>query len=412
MKNIIYLIIVLLISSQNVLSVEESRIALLIGNQGYQKGRLDNPHNDVDDMEMALEAVGFKVRKLKEQSLWEMKQAILGFGKSLQEDKNTVGLFYFSGHGMQYKGKNYLFPIGAMESVAMPEHLSLETLNAEYLLATMDGSDNRLNLVFLDACRDNNFTKGWFKGTGLEGLAPMQAPSGSLIGYATRANHPASAGKGQRNSPYVQYLKQEIVKPGISVFEMLTNVRVAVKSSTNGEQEPEFYSGLDGKFCFGGCKQGTYSLGRKTGKTEAQEIWDDLDKDCTDSDKFLEFMEKRIDRIKIKSKDNKYYDGYIYGTKNILATVMEHCIQKCTEVGRVSGEISASIFCSISKAIGRTAIFRGGENLPNITCGEPYRTSCESTFYSQAKKECPYYAKGSDFEKYYKGSCSYNPNPN
>jgi uncharacterized caspase-like protein len=88
-----------------------------------------------------LEAVGFEVRKLKEQSLWEMKQAIIGFGKSLQENKNTVGLFYFSGHGMQYKGKNYLFPIGAMESVAMPEHLSLETLNAEYLLATMDGSE-------------------------------------------------------------------------------------------------------------------------------------------------------------------------------------------------------------------------------------------------------------------------------
>jgi formylglycine-generating enzyme required for sulfatase activity len=112
-----------------------------------------------------------------------------------------------------------------------------------------------LNLVFLDACRDNQFSKGWFKCTGLEGLAPMQAPSGSLIGYATRANHPASDGKGQRNSPYAQYLKQEILKPGISVFEMLTNVRVAVKSATNGEQEPEFYSGLDGKFCFGECGQ-------------------------------------------------------------------------------------------------------------------------------------------------------------
>jgi len=233
------------------------RIALLIGNQGYKKDRLDTPHNDVDDMATALEAVGFKVRKLKDQSLWEMKHAILGFGELLEQNKNTVGLFYFSGHGMQYRGKNFLFPIKGMELVTMPQHLALETLNAEYLLATMEGADNQLNLIFLDACRDNPFTKGFFKGKELEkGLAPMQAPSGSLIAYATRANHPASAGKGQRNSPYTQHLKEGILKPGISIFEMLTNVRVAVKKETHGSQEPDFYSGLDGKFCFKGpCGQ-------------------------------------------------------------------------------------------------------------------------------------------------------------
>jgi formylglycine-generating enzyme required for sulfatase activity len=227
------------------------RIALLIGNQGYEKDRLDTPHNDVDDMATALEAVGFKVRKLKDQSLWEMKHAILGFGELLAQNKNTVGLFYFSGHGMQYRGENFLFPIKGMEFVTMPEHLALETLNAEYLLATMEGAENRLNLVFLDACRDNPFTKGFFKGKELEkGLAPMQAPSGSLIAYATRANHPASAGKGQRNSPYTQHLKQEILRPKISIFKMLTNVRLAVKKETHGSQEPSFYSELDGEFCF------------------------------------------------------------------------------------------------------------------------------------------------------------------
>ncbi len=240
-------------SNKTVPTTYQQRIALLIGNQGYEKGRLDNPHHDVDDMETALKAVGFHVRKLKDQSLWEMEQAIIGFGQQLEQDKNTVGLFYFSGHGMQYQGKNFLFPIGAMTSVAMPGHLRVKTLEMEYLLATMEGAENRLNLVFLDACRDNPFPKGWFKGKGLKkGLAPMQAPSGSLIAYATSANHQAFSAKGQRNSPYTQYLKQEILKPGISIFDMLTNVRAAVKKETHDEQKPDFYSGLDGQFCFKG----------------------------------------------------------------------------------------------------------------------------------------------------------------
>ncbi|MDM8558474.1 caspase family protein [Candidatus Parabeggiatoa sp. HSG14] len=242
-------------SELETVSTTKRRLALLIGNQGYKKGRLDNPHNDVDDMETVLEAVGFKVRKLKDQqSLDEMEDTIKGFGESLAQDKNTVGLFYFSGHGMQYQRKNFLFPIGAMASVTMPEHLRIKTLDVEYLLATMEGAGNRLNLIFLDACRDNPFT--WDKGSGLkQGLATMQAPSGSLIAYATQADHFAKNSKGQRNSPYTQHLKQEILKPNISIFEMLTNVRVAVKRETNGSQEPAFYSGLDGKFCFKGCGQ-------------------------------------------------------------------------------------------------------------------------------------------------------------
>jgi formylglycine-generating enzyme required for sulfatase activity len=245
-------------SNKTVSTTNQQRIALLIGNQEYKKGRLDNPHNDVDGMEAALKEVGFQVRKLKDQSLWDMEQAIIGFGKDLKQDKNTVGLFYFSGHGMQYQGKNFLFPIGAMESVAVPGHLQMETLNAEYLLAIMKDAENRLNLVFLDACRNNPFHhKGWFKGNGLKkGLAPMPPPSGSLIAYATSANHQALSAKGQHNSPYILHLKQEILKPGISIFDMLTNVRAAVKKETSDVQESDFYSGLDGQFCFKGpCRQ-------------------------------------------------------------------------------------------------------------------------------------------------------------
>jgi formylglycine-generating enzyme required for sulfatase activity len=239
------------------LGSQEWRFALLIGNQSYKEKPLTNPHNDVDDLEKSLEAVGFRVRTLKDQSLREMKLAILGFGDLLSQNENAVGLFYFSGHGMQYQGKNFLFPIGAMSLVSMPEHLPFETVNVDYLLTTMEGAGNRLNLVFLDACRENPPTKGWYRSGKTElGLAPMQAPSGSLIAYATGANRTAEDGFGQRNSPYARSLKQEILKPGIPIEEMLTNVRVTVKKETNDYQEPAYYSMLDGKFCFKGpCGQ-------------------------------------------------------------------------------------------------------------------------------------------------------------
>jgi uncharacterized caspase-like protein len=232
---------------------QELRFALLIGNQAYHEAPLTNPHNDVDDMEKSLKAVGFRVRTLKDQKLWEMEQAIIGFGEDLKQNENSVGLFYFSGHGMQFQGENYLFPIGAMRSVTVPGHLKYKTLNVGFLLASLESAGNRLNLIFLDACRDNPFAKGWYRsGKTTPGLAKMDAPSGSLIAYAAAAGFPASDGRGQRNSPYARHLTQEILKPGIPIDEMLTNVRVAVKKATNDYQEPVYYSALDGKFCFKG----------------------------------------------------------------------------------------------------------------------------------------------------------------
>ena len=129
--NLIWLTILFLLLStyqEVALGNQELRFALLIGNQAYHEAPLTNPHNDVDDLEKSLEAVGFKVRTLKDQNLWQMEQAIIGFGELLSQNENTVGLFYFSGHGMQYQGKNFLFPIGAMASVATPRHLKHKAL--------------------------------------------------------------------------------------------------------------------------------------------------------------------------------------------------------------------------------------------------------------------------------------------
>jgi hypothetical protein len=228
------------------------RVALVIGNGAYLEDPLPNPPNDSDDMVTVLKQVGFEIMLLKDASLQKMKNAIQAFGEKLK--KGGVGLFYFAGHGVQYQGKNYLFPIGAMQSVNVAELLPFETMDVGYLLATMEGAKNNLNVVILDACRNNPFARSLFIGRGVNsqnGLAMMEVPSGTLIAYATRPNKTALDGTaGGRNSPYVKFLKRELPKPGLSIVEVLTNVRVAVKKETKNRQAPGFYSELDSKFCF------------------------------------------------------------------------------------------------------------------------------------------------------------------
>ncbi|MEN8221410.1 MAG: caspase family protein, partial [Pseudomonadota bacterium] len=240
------------------------RVALIIGNGAYAKKEdvLPNPPNDADDMAKVLKQVGFEVMLSKNISLEAMENAIKDFGEKL--NKGGTGLFYFAGHGVQYQGNNYLFPIGAMRSVSAAEHLRYKTVNVNYILGTMAAARNNLNVVILDACRNNPFARSLFGKRGIKnrnGLAMMDVPSGTLIAYATRPNETALDGTGGRNSPYVKYLKQELPKPGLSILDMLTNVRVAVKKATKNRQAPGFYSELDKKFCFvGPCGQTSPSL--------------------------------------------------------------------------------------------------------------------------------------------------------
>jgi len=231
------------------------RVALVIGNGAYQKKPLDNPPNDSDDMARVLKQVGFEVMLVKNASLEAMETAIQEFGEKLK--KGGTGLFYFAGHGAQYQGENYLFPIGAMRSVTVAQHLRHRTMSVGYILATMEGAKNNLNIVILDACRNNPFARSLFRGVDSpEGLALLEVPSGTLIAYATRPNKTALDSTGGRNSPYVKHLKRELLKPGISILKALTNVRVAVKKETKNRQAPGFYSELDREFCFvGPCGQ-------------------------------------------------------------------------------------------------------------------------------------------------------------
>ncbi len=161
-----------------------------------------------------------------------MKQALREFGDKLESGEGHVALFYFAGHGVQVNGRNYLIPIGA--DATNEAEAEDECVNVDLALAQMKRARQGLNIVILDACRNNPF-RGWRSPEG--GLAFVNAPRGTLIAYATSPGRTAADGRG-RNSPYTAALLNHIRKPNISLLRLFEHVRAEVESATNGVQTP------------------------------------------------------------------------------------------------------------------------------------------------------------------------------
>ena len=181
--------------------------------------------------------------KLVDADLRQMEDAIMAFGQRLRH--GGVGLFYFAGHGVQVDGVNYLIPIGAR--IESEGDVQYESVNANRVLSKMQDAGNPLNMVFLDACRNNPFARK-FRSLS-KGLAPMDAPKGSLVVYATAAGDVAEDGNG-RNGIFTKNLLREMQKPGLEVGPMIRRVRAGVLKDTGDRQLPFEVSCLTGSFYF------------------------------------------------------------------------------------------------------------------------------------------------------------------
>jgi uncharacterized caspase-like protein len=223
----------------------ESRHALVIGNGKYKKGSLRNPVNDARDMAKILKKTGFKVDLLTNATKSRMKKAIAKFGVNLEKSGGT-GLFYYAGHGMQVKGINYLIPIAA--EIRYEEDIEDEAIKAGIVLSKMKGAKNRLNIVFLDACRDNPFASA-YRSSSSRGLAQMDAPTGSIIVYATAAGKTAADGF-TRNGLFTGHLIRHMQRSGVSLTQMMMDVRRDVLRDSNNMQTPWDASSLIGNFYF------------------------------------------------------------------------------------------------------------------------------------------------------------------
>ncbi|TVR73580.1 MAG: caspase family protein [Marinilabiliales bacterium] len=222
----------------------DKKVALVIGNSDYPFAPLRNPVHDAEDIASLLTAKGFEVLHYTDISgIDDMKRAVREFGRRLQGGE--LGLFYFAGHGIQIQGINYLIPTHA--EINFEEEVEYEALDVGFVLAQMEAARNQMNIVILDACRNNPFMRS-FRSAG-RGLAGMVAPTGTLVAYATAPGSVASDGHG-RNGLYTEQLLEQIRVPGLKIEEVFKNVRTEVLARSNGQQVPWESSSLIGDFYF------------------------------------------------------------------------------------------------------------------------------------------------------------------
>lgn len=214
----------------------EKRIALVVGNAGYQNiTPLANARNDATLIAETLRGVGFTLIGGAAQVNLDKP----GFDKAVQAFGNQligadVALFYYAGHGVQIRGSNYLVPISA--NPVREADVDFQMVDVALILRQMEGSGTKLNLVILDACRNNPFGGRGLRATE-GGLAQIRAPEGTLLSYATQPGNIALDGSGS-NSPYTSALADTIRKPGLDVFQTFNQVGLLVKRATGGSQQP------------------------------------------------------------------------------------------------------------------------------------------------------------------------------
>jgi formylglycine-generating enzyme required for sulfatase activity/uncharacterized caspase-like protein len=222
----------------------EKRVALVIGNAGYAVGRLNNPVLDARAMAQALRGLGFEVLAREDVNHQGLRRAIADFGERIAG--GGVGLFYYSGHGLQVNGRNFLVPVDA--ELKSERYVPVETVDVDSVLAQMQEAKTRVNVVILDACRNNPFAQR-FKGL-TRGLAFMDAPAGTYMAYATAPGSVADDGEPGKNGIYTSELLRTLRQPGLKIEDVFKRVRAGVQQRTSQRQNPWDASSLTGDFFF------------------------------------------------------------------------------------------------------------------------------------------------------------------
>jgi uncharacterized caspase-like protein len=215
------------------------RVALVIGNAAYAATPLVNPANDAKAMSAALKGMGFTVFEARDASKVQM-DAALARARDALAGKNGVGMLYYAGHGLQLDWRNYMVPVDAR--MASAADVPVQTLDVQAVIDAFKSAGNRMNIVVLDACRDNPFA-----GT----ASGKDAPRGTLLAYATAPGNVAEDGSAQSgNGLYTQYLVQELGRRATSIETMFKRVRLQVRRQSDGRQIPWESTSLEDEFYF------------------------------------------------------------------------------------------------------------------------------------------------------------------
>ena len=221
-----------------------ARTALVIGNSSYSFAPLANPGNDANDIAKSLADAGFDVELLVNADRARMQEAVDKLSETLRS-RGGVGLFFFAGHGLQVDGENYLIPIG--DGLTGTDDLAAKAVSATALVNAMSKSGNALNIVILDACRDNPFTGK------ANGLTRIESSASLFVSYSTSPGAVALDGSG-RNSPYTKHLTLALAQPDLNLEETFKRTLKGVYQETEGKQTPWLSSSFFGDFVFRGDK--------------------------------------------------------------------------------------------------------------------------------------------------------------
>jgi len=230
----------------NVSQRREERVALVIGNSAYKTSPLRNPVNDARDMANSLRGYGFTVIERNNLTVKQIGSTLREFRSKLTP--GSVALVFYAGHGLQIKGENYLTAVDA--DIDGEEDVPNQSLSTRQIMDVLADAKSKLNLVFLDACRDNPYSRSFRSAS--RGLGRENAPSGTLISFATRPGSIAADGDG-RNGLYTSVLLQQMKTIDQPIEQVLKRVVTGVKTASNGKQEPWMEGSIEGDFCFGQC---------------------------------------------------------------------------------------------------------------------------------------------------------------
>jgi hypothetical protein len=215
------------------------KIALVIGNKEYKNSPLKNPVNDAETIALELNRLGFEVMKYTNLSHDEMKNVILNFGQKLS-NSGGIGLFYFAGHGIEQNGETYLLPIEERNGLSLEEYTH-SAVGLNKVLNEMEDANNAMNILILDACRNEAGSKGI--------IGTDKAPKGTFIAYATQAGGTALDGNG-KNGLYTEELVKALRQPNLRLEDVFMQVRKNVRQRSNEQQIPREFSSIEEKFYF------------------------------------------------------------------------------------------------------------------------------------------------------------------
>ena len=299
------------------------RIALIIGNGEYTDfPNLANPANDANSMTTALTRLGFKVIKVRDGTKEQMASAITQMHNSLK-GQNAIAMFYFAGHGLQYDWRNYL--VATNSKISKTEDIPKQTIDVDQILQAFKKAGTRLNIVVLDACRDNPFTS---EASG-KGLTQIDAPINTYIAFATAPGNVALDGLGDSdNGLFTQHILKELQRPA-PVEDMFKRVRLQVRKASGGTQIPWDSTSLEEDFAFNDGNKYTFTANNSAKDAEDVKQFNSLKTE----NPITQFVTQKAEWEKIKRSSNAN-DFYAYLDKYPNGLIAEQCMFKLNQLAQ------------------------------------------------------------------------------